>query len=74
MFSPHVATPDGAAYRLGWYLRERRGAYHTGETVGFRTAIVRRLDARLTAIVLANRSEAALHALAEALIADASST
>jgi CubicO group peptidase (beta-lactamase class C family) len=73
MFSPHVAIPDGAAYGLGWYLRERRVAYHTGETIGFRTAIVRRLDTRLTAIVLANRSEAASHTLAEALIAHASS-
>ncbi len=74
MFSPHAATPDGAAYGLGWYLRERRVAYHTGETIGFRTAIVRWLDARLTAIVLANRSEAASRTLAEALIAHASST
>jgi CubicO group peptidase (beta-lactamase class C family) len=73
IFSPHVATPGGEAYGLGWYLRERRVAYHTGETIGFRTAIVRRLDTRLTAIVLANRSEAAPLALAEALIADASS-
>ena len=46
-------------------------AYHTGETIGFRTAIVRRLDARLTAIVLANRSDASPRALAEALIAQA---
>jgi CubicO group peptidase (beta-lactamase class C family) len=73
MFLPHAATPEGAAYGFGWYLRERRVAYHTGETIGFRTAIVRRLDTRLTAIVLANRSEAASHTLAEALIAHASS-
>lgn len=74
MFSPHIATPDGAAYGLGWYLNAGRVAYHTGETVGFRTAIVRRIDARLTAIVLANRSEATPRVLAEALIAQASST
>jgi len=73
MFSPYAATPGGAAYGLGWYLRGRRVAYHTGETVGFRTAIVRRLDTRLTAIVLANRSEAPPLVLAEALLADASS-
>jgi CubicO group peptidase (beta-lactamase class C family) len=73
MFSPHVATPDGGAYGLGWYLPEPRVAYHTGETIGFRTAIVRRLDARLTAIVLTNRNEATPRALAEALIAHASS-
>jgi CubicO group peptidase (beta-lactamase class C family) len=72
MFSPHAATPDGAAYGFGWYLRKRRVAYHTGETIGSRTAIVRRLDTWLTAIVLANRSEAAPLALAEALIAQAS--
>jgi CubicO group peptidase (beta-lactamase class C family) len=74
MFSPHVATPDGVAYGLGWYLRGRRVAYHTGETIGFRTAIVRRLDARLTAIVLTNRSAPAPIALAEALLAAASSS
>jgi CubicO group peptidase (beta-lactamase class C family) len=72
MFSPYAATPDNAAYGLGWYLREPRVAYHTGETIGFRTAIVRRLDTRLTAIVLANHSEAAPLALAGALIAQAS--
>jgi CubicO group peptidase (beta-lactamase class C family) len=72
MFSPHTATPGGETYGLGWYLRGGRVAYHTGETVGFRTAIVRRLDARLTAIVLANRSQAAPLALAEALLAKAS--
>jgi CubicO group peptidase (beta-lactamase class C family) len=71
MFLPHAATPDGAAYGLGWYLRAPQIAYHTGETIGFRTAIVRRLDTRLTAIVLANRSDASPRALAEALIAQA---
>jgi CubicO group peptidase (beta-lactamase class C family) len=69
MFSPQVATPDGAAYGLGWYLHAPQVAYHTGETIGFRTAIVRRLDTRLTAIVLVNRSDALPRALAEALIA-----
>ena len=71
MFSPHAATPDGTAYGLGWYLSVPRVAYHTGETIGFRTAIVRRFDVRLTAIVLANRSDASPRALAEALIAQA---
>jgi CubicO group peptidase (beta-lactamase class C family) len=71
MFSPHAATPDGMAYGLGWYLRGSRIAYHTGETIGFRSAIVRRLDGRLTAIVLTNRNEATPLALAEALIAHA---
>jgi CubicO group peptidase (beta-lactamase class C family) len=71
VFAPHAATPDGAAYGFGWFLRGQHTAYHTGETIGFRTAIVRRLDARLTAIVLANRSEAAPLVLADALIAQA---
>lgn len=39
--------------------------------IGFRSAIVRPLDARILAIVLANCSEAALGVPAEALIADA---
>jgi CubicO group peptidase (beta-lactamase class C family) len=69
MFSPHVATSNGEAYGFGWYLRGRRVAYHTGETIGFRTAIVRRLDRQMTAIVLVNRSDATPLALAEALIA-----
>jgi CubicO group peptidase (beta-lactamase class C family) len=71
IFSPHVATADGAAYGLGWFLPAPQIAYHTGETIGFRTAIMRRLDTRLTAIVLANRSDASPRALAEALIAQA---
>ena len=73
VFSPHANTPDGAAYGLGWYLRGPRIAYHTGETMGFRTTIVRRLDTRLTAIVLTNRNEATPLALAEALIAQVGS-
>jgi CubicO group peptidase (beta-lactamase class C family) len=68
MFSAQAATPDGAAYGLGWFLRGPHVAYHTGETIGFRSAIVRRLDTRLTAIVLTNRNQAAALALAEALI------
>jgi CubicO group peptidase (beta-lactamase class C family) len=71
MFSPHAATPSGETYGLGWFLREPRIAYHTGETIGFRAAIVRRLDTRLTAIVLTNRNQATPLALAEALIAQA---
>ena len=71
MFSPHATTPGGEAYGLGWFLREPHIAYHTGETMGFRTAIVRRLDTRLTAIVLTNRNEATPLALAEALLAHA---
>jgi hypothetical protein len=39
--------------------------------MGFRTAIVRRLNRRLTAIVLTNRNQATPLALAEALLAHA---
>jgi CubicO group peptidase (beta-lactamase class C family) len=73
MFSPHAATADGAAYGFGWFLRGQQVAYHTGETIGFRTAIVRHLDTRMTAIVLTNRSAPAPLALAEALLAAATS-
>ncbi len=70
-FAPAVALPDGSGgYGFGWYIGARRGlrlAYHTGETVGFRTAIVRYLDRRLTAAVLCNRSDAEPIALAHAL-------
>jgi CubicO group peptidase (beta-lactamase class C family) len=71
MFAPHSATPEGEHYGLGWFLASRQGrpiAYHTGETTGFRTAIVRRLDARQSAIVLTNRSSPSPLALAYALV------
>ncbi|ABU57053.1 MULTISPECIES: serine hydrolase [Roseiflexus] len=71
MFTPHIAMPSGESYGYGWFLTSiagRRAAYHTGETIGFRTAIVRLLDRRCTAVVLANRSEAAPLPLARTLI------
>lgn len=61
MFTPHIATPSGDAYGYGWFLTSiagQRAAYHSGETIGFSTAMVRLLDRRCTALVLANRSEA----------------
>jgi CubicO group peptidase (beta-lactamase class C family) len=55
-------------YGFGWFLNpycgHRRYA-HYGETVGFRTAIQRFPDDRLTVIVLANRAEVDAPALAE---------
>lgn len=71
MFTPHVATPSGDSYGYGWFLTRiagRRVAYHTGETIGFRTAIARVLDRRCTAIVLANRSEAEPLPIARTLV------
>lgn len=72
MFAPHVATAAGESYGYGWFVASfngQRAAYHTGETIGFRTAIVRLLDRRCTTIVLANRSDAEPLAIAHALIA-----
>lgn len=68
---PWAGAPAGEGYGFGWFLAARGGAplaYHTGETTGFRTAIVRRLDRRLSAVVLCNRSEAEPLALAHALL------
>jgi len=59
-------TPDG--YGFGWYLGAWRGRarmWHTGETMGFRTAIMRFIDDGLTVIVLGNRSDLDTRALAE---------
>ena len=47
-------------YGFGWFLdpyQGRRRYSHYGETVGFRTAIQRFPDDRLTVVVLCNRSE-----------------
>jgi len=71
MFLSHVTTPDGVGYGFGWFLQDPGVAYHTGETIGFRTAIVRYLATGLTAIVLANRSDARPLDLAKALLAAA---
>ncbi|MGQ9827362.1 MAG: serine hydrolase domain-containing protein [Roseiflexus sp.] len=71
MFTPHVAMPSGDHYGYGWFLTSiggERAAYHTGETIDFRTAMVRLLDRRCTAIVLANRSEAEPLPVARALL------
>jgi len=54
--------PDGttAAYGFGWFLNPWKGRarmWHSGETVGFRTAIQRFPADGLTVIVLANRAD-----------------
>jgi CubicO group peptidase (beta-lactamase class C family) len=70
-----VAVPGGAVnedgkpvqYGFGWYLDPYRGRarmYHDGETCGFRTTIQRFVDERLTIIVLANRIDLDVDALA----------
>ena len=57
-------------YGFGWFLKPYRGHrryFHYGETIGFRTAIQRFPDDRLTVIVLANRAEVDAPTLAESV-------
>lgn len=61
--------PDGthAAYGFGWFLNPWKGhtrMWHYGETRGFRTAIQRFLDDGLTVIILCNRADLDVQALA----------
>jgi len=61
--------PDGtpAEYGFGWFLNPWKGharMWHYGETAGFRTAIQRFTDDRLTVIVLCNRTDLDARALA----------
>ncbi len=56
------AEPGGApaAYGFGWFLNPWKGRarmWHSGETVGFRTAIQRFPAEGLTVIILANRAD-----------------
>jgi CubicO group peptidase (beta-lactamase class C family) len=76
-----AASPSGAnlqksdgslapLYGFGWFLDPYRGHRryaHYGETVGFRSAIQRFPDDRLTVIVLANRADVNAPALAESV-------
>jgi CubicO group peptidase (beta-lactamase class C family) len=62
--------PAGAAtqYGFGWFVDSYRGERrwrHTGETSGFRNAIMRFPGRRLTVIVLTNRSSGEPQAIAE---------
>ena len=64
------ALPGGAAteYGFGWFMDAYRGLKrwrHTGETSGFRNAILRFPDHRLTIIILTNRSSGEPQAIAE---------
>ena len=57
-FSPHTTTdePDVEHYGFGWRLN-RDTQWHSGETIGFRNAIVRWLAQKLAVIVLTNRDD-----------------
>jgi CubicO group peptidase (beta-lactamase class C family) len=58
---PETVTDDAAVqYGFGWRISEhggRRLVAHTGETMGFRNALVRFPDQHLTVVVLTNRNE-----------------
>jgi len=60
-FVPRTATgTEGVEYGFGWRISTHRGermVSHSGETRGFRNAVVRFPDRRLTVIVLTNRNE-----------------
>ncbi len=62
--------PAGAAteYGFGWFVDRYRGIRrwrHTGETSGFRNAIQRYPDRRVTIVILTNRSSGEPEAIAE---------
>jgi len=61
-FSPAVRTdlPGNVGYGFGWRISDYRGhhaVWHTGETIGFRNAILRFPAERLTVVVVTNRNE-----------------
>ena len=65
-----VTLPSGAStsYGFGWFLDEllgHRRQRHEGDSIGFRTAIQRYPDVRLTVIVLVNRGAAPIDALSD---------
>lgn len=56
------------SYGFGWFLDTHRGhrrQRHEGDSIGFRTAIQRYPDQRLTVIVLVNRGAAPIDALSD---------
>jgi hypothetical protein len=60
--------PNKDGYGFGWFMTERRGhrvVGHDGAWQGFKTAIARYVDDRLTVVVLANLEEAKPGAIAE---------
>jgi CubicO group peptidase (beta-lactamase class C family) len=67
-FRPHTPTDKpGRSYGYGWYLTEYRGlkvTYHSGDTIGFRTRLVRIPEKHFSVIILANRADPKLEDLA----------
>ena len=69
MVEPQV-LPSGAvtSYGFGWFLDRhhgRRRQRHEGDSIGFRTALQRYPDDRLTVIVLTNRGAAPIDGLSD---------
>lgn len=54
MFEAQNHIRGNLGYGYGWYVRGQQ-VYHTGDSIGFRNCIIRRLDRKHTAIVLSNR-------------------
>jgi CubicO group peptidase (beta-lactamase class C family) len=60
--------PNKDGYGFGWFVGSRRGhrvVYHDGAWQGFKSAIARYVDDRLTVVVLANLAEAKPDEIAE---------
>ena len=63
-----LPSGTGTSYGFGWFLDEflgHRRQRHEGDSIGFRAAIQRYPDVRLTVVVLVNRSAAPIDALSD---------
>ena len=63
-----LSSGASTSYGFGWFLDSHRGHIrqrHEGDSIGFRTAIQRYPDQRLTVIVLVNRGAAPIDALSD---------
>ena len=66
--TPPVLPGGSSEYGFGWFVDRYRGEKrwrHTGETSGFRNAIMRFPERRLTIVILTNRSSGEPQAIAE---------
>ena len=65
--APKSLRGKAVSYGFGWFLDLENPhplMWHYGDTMGFKTAILRYLDSHLTVIVLSNRSDLDAGALA----------
>jgi len=59
-FTPGVAVDEHTGYGFGWFLQHKRGrrkVWHSGNTIGFTSAIHRFPDQQFTVIILTNRND-----------------